>query len=368
MRAVAMKNGRLVVKDVSEPKLGPGQILVAPIATGVCGSDLSALEHTAEFLDASRRSEVSSFIFDPTRDLVFGHEFTSRVLDVGPGVDGYEPGDQLLNTPIVIDGAGVLHCVGYATDYPGALAERVVVQDFGQLKIPAGMSPYLPAVADPLCTGLNAVVRSAIQPPHGAVVTGCGAVGLGAVWELAQRGISPIVASDPSPIRRQTALQFGATDVIDPLSDDPVRAWRDIAAADARLFIYECSGKVGLLDTLIAQSPSFTKVFIAGLSMLPDTFSPVVGIFKNISIQFCYGPDSDGGYPFAETFQHIVDGTLPAEKLITGYAGYDAAEEVFARLRPAAPGDIDHMRILIVPDLEGGGIRTPDEYTPAPVS
>lgn len=53
MRAVVMRSGELIVDEVPEPVPGPGQRLVEPVAVGVCGSDLSALEHSHDFLQAS---------------------------------------------------------------------------------------------------------------------------------------------------------------------------------------------------------------------------------------------------------------------------------------------------------------------------
>jgi threonine dehydrogenase-like Zn-dependent dehydrogenase len=356
-----MKHGRLELKDVPEPSLGPGQLLVEPIAAGVCGGDLNALTLTDAFLDASLRSDMRTFVFDPDRDLVFGHEFTSRVVEVGPGVEDYAVGDTLLNLPIAVDAAGVAHCVGYATDYPGALAERVVVQAWGQLKVPAHASAVIPAMVDPLATGLNGVVRSKIEPPSGALVTGCGPVGMGAIWELARRGITPLVASDPSPARRALAAEFGAQVVLDPATDDPVAAWRDLAPAGTALYVYECAGKPGLLNALLASVPQFTRFTVIGACMTDDVLSPIIGIYKNVTIEFSMGAGPDTEYQFATTFAHIVEGRLPAHRLVTGYAGLEGVDEVFATLRPGDYHAIDHMKILVRHDLDGPGIRTPAE-------
>ena len=121
MRAVAMRRGRLELKDIPEPPMSDEHLMVEPLAAGVCGGDLNALEHADEFLFASRASGTPLFVFDPDADLVFGHEFTGRVVEVGANVEGYAPGDQLLVSPAVVGPDGVVHCVGYATDYPGAL-------------------------------------------------------------------------------------------------------------------------------------------------------------------------------------------------------------------------------------------------------
>ena len=113
-----MRRGRLDLTDVPEPAMSDDHLLLEPISAGVCGGDLNALEHTEAFLHASRASGTPLFLFDPDRELVFGHEFTARVADVGAHVDGYAPGDVLLVSPAVVDPEGVVHCVGYASDYP----------------------------------------------------------------------------------------------------------------------------------------------------------------------------------------------------------------------------------------------------------
>jgi threonine dehydrogenase-like Zn-dependent dehydrogenase len=360
VRAVTMLRGRLELKDVPEPPMSDDHLLVEPLSAGVCGGDLNALEQADDFLHASRASGTPLFLFDPDRDLVFGHEFTARVAEVGANVDGYRPGDVLLVSPAVVDPAGVVHCVGYASDYPGALAERVVVSPYGHVKIPDGVSAIEAAIVDPVATGLNGVWRSKIEPPAGAIVTGCGPVGLGAVAALAERGIHPIVASDPSAARRKIAADFGAHVVVDPAENDPVGAWRDLADPTQRLFVYEASGKPGVLDSLLYTVPSYTRITVVGACMVDDPIRPIVGIYKNVTIEFSFGMGPDGDeYPFEATFQRIADGRIDASRLITGYAGLEGVEEVFAHLRPGNYRDIEHMKILIRHDIDGPGIHPP---------
>jgi len=91
--------------------------------------------------------------------------------------------------------------------------------------------------------------------------------------------------------------------------------------------------------------------------MTDDLISPIIGIYRNITIEFCMGPGPDTPYQFPQTFEHIVAGRLPAERLVTGWAGLEGVEEVFDALRPGNYADIDHMKILIRHDLDGPGIR-----------
>src|SRR5829696_1906758 len=95
MRAVTMLHGRLELKEIPEPPMTDDHLLVEPLAAGVCGGDLNAMEHADEFLHASRASGTPLFLFDPDRDLVFGHEFTARIAEVGANVEGYSSGDLI---------------------------------------------------------------------------------------------------------------------------------------------------------------------------------------------------------------------------------------------------------------------------------
>src|SRR3954447_22177963 len=104
MRALVLRNGNLVVDEVQEPRPGPGHVLLETVACGICGSDLHCRHHAASFVAAARRSGLPIFDFDPTRDLVMGHELSGRVVACGEGVDDLAPGTLVAAHPIVMDG------------------------------------------------------------------------------------------------------------------------------------------------------------------------------------------------------------------------------------------------------------------------
>lgn len=363
MRAAVMQSGSIFTTDLPEPRPAAGQLLVEPIAVGVCGSDLSAWQHTDDFLAAHEETGALGEVFDPDRPLVMGHEFTARVVALGKDVENYAVGDELVVLPGVTASDGRVHTVGYANDYPGGLAERSVVWAYGHLKIPEGVSPILAAVTEPLATGVNGVLRSGVQPADGAVVTGTGPVGLGAVIELSARDVTPIVASDPSARRRELALAYGAHFAVDPLQDDPIEVWRKNTPSGQRLHIIDASGARGLLASLMASAPPHTRISVIGAGMRAEELRPVVGVLKNTSIEFVGGPGfGETEYrAFARTFDHLRNGRFEPALMVTGYAGLDATAEVFAALRPATPSAIDHVKILIRHDLPGSTILGPQE-------
>src|SRR4051812_7290819 len=77
VRAAVARRGALVVEEVPDPVPGPGDVLVAVKACGICGSDLHALHYADELVAITREMGVP-IAFDPSRDFIMGHEFTAE--------------------------------------------------------------------------------------------------------------------------------------------------------------------------------------------------------------------------------------------------------------------------------------------------
>lgn len=363
MKAVTYKQGQFEVKELPELHPNQDQLLVEPLAIGICGSDLSAVEHTEDFLESVTKAGSVGQAFDPTKDLVLGHEFTAKVIEVGENVTEYAPGDLLVILPWVIGDNGVPYTVGYSNDYPGGLSERVLVGNGGHYKIPDGVNPYHAAVTEPLATGYNSVLRAEIDPKGGAIITGAGTVGLGAVIALATRGIHPIVVSDPSETRRDIALKYGAHAVVNPMEQNPVDVYSEMADASQRLYVFEASGVKNLINSMIDSVPHYTKFLIVGASMADNTIKPTSLINKNITLEFITGPGyGETSYTaLGETFKDMKDGKFDPSQIVTSYTGFEGVGKAFAALRPGGDKKIDQVKILILPHLQGDKFYTSEE-------
>lgn len=352
MRATVMREGKLVVDEIPDPVAGPGQVLVETLACGICGSDLSAFAHTDDFLQASIDSGTDAFIFDPCADLVFGHEFCARVVSAGPDTPGVVEGQIVVALPWALEASGTLRTVGYSNTFPGGYGERMVLQAMALEPVPDHVPPSVAALTEPLAVGFGNVARSGIDAGGSAVVVGCGPIGLGVVAGLAERGVAPIVASDPSPRRRAAAAQLGAHRVVDPGQQDPVEVWRSETEAGRQLTVFNCVAKKGLLNELLYAVPPRTKIMQIGSLMVDDTIRPVVGIYKDVVIEMCMV------YPheeYAKTLQRIANGTVDAAALITGEVGLGGISAAFDAL--GQPDE--HIKILVRPDLDADRIQPP---------
>src|SRR5262245_23723993 len=94
MRAAVAVDGGLVVRTVDDPVPAEGQVLVASLANGICGSDLSAIDATRAGGAGNSRTGDSGRGHDTTKGggagafpVIPGHEFCAEVVDHGPAAD-----------------------------------------------------------------------------------------------------------------------------------------------------------------------------------------------------------------------------------------------------------------------------------------
>lgn len=296
MRAVVARRGALVCDEIPELEPGPGQVLVKTLCCGICGSDLHALHHLDRMVDMGRRAGGGlTGGLDPSRDVVFGHEFCAEILDFGPGsAKPLKAGTRVVAMPVMMGPAGPA-TIGYSTDYPGGYAERMLLAEAMLLAIPNGLSDQQAAMTEPFAVGAHAVARAALEEPGAALVVGCGPVGLAVIASLKARGYGPVIAADFSPARRRMAERLGADIIVDPALESPHDRWRDVGVWTTgldqtlarmggqtvkRAIIFECVGVPGMLQTLIEAAPAGSQIIVAGVCMDPDVVEPFLAIVK----------------------------------------------------------------------------------------
>jgi threonine dehydrogenase-like Zn-dependent dehydrogenase len=135
---------------------------------------------------------------DLSRDIIMGHEFCGEVLEMGPDTVGPAPGRSSCRSPSSCRPAGV-HQLAYNNDFPGGFAEYMLLAAPLMLEVPNGLDARRAALTEPLAVGLHAVAKSGATPADGAVVVGCGPVGLAVIAGLRLAGVETIVAADLSP-------------------------------------------------------------------------------------------------------------------------------------------------------------------------
>src|SRR2546430_5264484 len=174
-----------VREDVTTTEVGPRELRLRVKATGVCHSDLSAMDGTLPALAPG----------------VIGHEGAGEIVETGSQVDHLAPGDHVIvtfvppcgNCPNCLRGQPhlcAIHAIaaftsprfsvagtpafGYAG--LGTFAEELVVPADGAVKIPDDVPFEIAAlVACGVMTGVGAVINTArVEPGSSVLVIGCG--------------------------------------------------------------------------------------------------------------------------------------------------------------------------------------------------
>jgi threonine dehydrogenase-like Zn-dependent dehydrogenase len=347
MRAAVMRDWQLRVDDIPEPTPGAGQVLTRVLACGICGSDLHLLVHgresrrlSDELNDGRPADPMAPIMFEADHDTVMGHEFCCEVVELGPGCENLKVGDVIVSMPVAFDTGG-LHALGFSNAYNGGYAELMVLNELLGIKVPADLPAHMAALTEPLAVGVHAVAKSRIAGGDSAVVLGCGPVGLACIAELRMRGIGPIVAADFSPKRRQLAEQLGADVVVDPREISAIEAWRKIDGVRP-LVIFEAVGVPGMIEQAMRMAPKDARILVVGACMQEDHFHPMLGIGRELNIQFALGYNP---VEFGDALTAIAEGRVDLSPWLTGSVGIDDVPQAFADLgNPEA-----HAKILVVP-------------------
>jgi threonine dehydrogenase-like Zn-dependent dehydrogenase len=232
----------------------------------------------------------------------------------------------------------------------------MVLSEMLLLEVPNGLSTRHAALTEPMAVGLHAVEKARLAPEDVPLVVGCGPVGLAVIAALKLKGAAPIVAADFSPARRALAEKLGADIVVDPAVGSPYKSWQEVAKPTGEVppmpfalgpvlrpaVFFECVGVPGVIDQMMKGAPRSTRIVVVGACMEPDLMHPILGINKELSLQFVLGYEP---HEFAATLFDIAAGRIAVEPLITGDVGVEGVASAFEELRQPEK----HAKILVEP-------------------
>lgn len=213
--ALLVETGKpLVLATIETPPLKPGQALVEIAFSGACGTQLMEVD--------GAKGE------DKWCPHCLGHEGSGTVIETGSAVTKVKVGDKVVLS--WIRGTGI-EAGGASYDWNGksvnaggvtTFQRHAVVSENRLTLVPPGMNmdvAILLGCAAP--TGMGAVVNVLnVKAGDSVAVFGTGGIGINAVMAAALAGGIPVIGIDLKASRRDLALAFGATHVIDPSQGD----------------------------------------------------------------------------------------------------------------------------------------------------
>ena len=179
--------------------------------------------------------------------------------------------------------------------YRGAFCQYKTVAADGLIRIPDSLPTRAAALAEPMAITLHALRLADVGPDDRVLVTGAGPVGLLLVAALRAEGISDITVSEPSPVRRQQALDVGATRVVTP--DDAGGATHGPARGRAVRGRFECSGHASAAEAALGQLDYAGTLVIVGTGFEPPRINQNRMIIFELEVIGTYNYNDEGFQP-----------------------------------------------------------------------
>ncbi|NLT73913.1 MAG: alcohol dehydrogenase catalytic domain-containing protein [Chloroflexi bacterium] len=223
VRVYGIEDYRL--ETVPVPRVGPGEVLVRVLASGICASDVKTFGGARVWGSA----EIDPYIVTPVTP---GHEFVGEVVALGEGAAeriGLQLGDRAISEQIVPCGQCRFCLRGQywmcqRHDIYGFIKDRAEGSWAEYMKFPAGALVHkvpreIPAnqaaLIEPMACAIHAVQRGEIELGDVVVIAGMGPIGLGMVSVARLKSPGLLIALDMKPHRLELARRFGADLAID---------------------------------------------------------------------------------------------------------------------------------------------------------
>ena len=162
-----------------------------------------------------------------------------------------------------------------------SFAEQAVVAEQACIKVPDEVPlDVVCLIGCGVMTGVGAAINTAqVEPGSSAVVIGCGGVGLNVIQGCVLAGASTIIGVDLLDNKLDYALQFGATQTINPSRDELVRSVRKLTGGRGADYAFEVIGLSQTVEQAYACTRQAGTTIVVGAGSRRDTVSIPMGTF-----------------------------------------------------------------------------------------
>ena len=334
MRALVISGaGRYALLDCDVPPAGPGDLLLAPLAVGLCATDLELLDGSMVYVREGRAR----------LPLVPGHEWVARVVDPGAPGSGFAVDDLVVgecslgcgDCPVCASGA-YHQCPSRQEtglmNRDGALAQQLRFPARSAHAVPPGVTVEDAVFAEPTAVALRAVLRSGAAPRSRVLVVGGGTLGWLAAAIFLDLLDADVAALEPDAGRLERLAGLGV---------------RAAGAGEVFETVLEASGSPGgvaaALDRL-SPGGSLVVIGLTGVESVAVDLDRVV-----VNDQMILGSlGSPGVWP--QALELLGRGRVRPSSLVTHRYPLEAVGDALATMRDRAPGT---GKVLVFPQEAG---------------
>jgi len=285
------------LEEILTPRIGPGELLVKVLASGICGSDVM------EWYRIKKAPRV------------LGHEIAGEIVEVGEGVVNYKIGNRVFVSHHVpcntchycLNGHHTVCDTLRTTNFdPGGFAEYIRVPkinvDRGTFILPEEISLEEGVFIEPLACVFRGQRLAKLKPGQSVFVIGSGISGVLHIALAKASGAGNVIASDIHPFRLNSAKRFGADEVLsaEEVSPEKIRKINrgqlvdlvivcagSLSAYKQGLVTVERGGTVlcfGLLQPGMDISFPFFDFWNDGITLLPTYGGAPTDIVQSIEL------------------------------------------------------------------------------------
>lgn len=249
----------MTLAEIDRPTPGPGEVLIAIRAVGICGSDIHGYAGTS-----GRR----------TPGMVMGHEFAGVVTAQGPGVSSPAVGTRVAVNPLMTCGECVdcqagheqlcrtRRTVGVNTGQNGAFSEFVTVPAHNAIPLADAITFAEATMAEPLAVGMRAVAVAEPEAGQPLLILGGGTIGLCTLLVARQRGADSVYVTDMAAHKLEMIARLGGHP-LDSRSADLLAMARQVTGGRGFARIIDAVAVTGTIkQALPALAPGATLVLV----------------------------------------------------------------------------------------------------------
>jgi threonine dehydrogenase-like Zn-dependent dehydrogenase len=320
--------GDMRLDDVAEPVCGPGHVLVEPLCVqpSVTEAQLAQGIPTLALGRIRRRLET-----EPPVQL-FGHEFCARVLETGPDVTRFQPGDRVAARAKLPCGECSLcrtersdlcrkgPVIGF--DLPGCFAERARLPAIALVKVDERISDSEAACLQSLSDSVAAVETAQLRMGDTVLILGQGSMGLECLQIARLCGAGLTITVDVREEACRISRELGADHALDGRTGDVVARVHELTDGNGADVVFECAGgspKQGLaghrtLTQAVDAVRSGGK--IVGVSWFGGPLHLDVDLFRERSLRYLF-PDVSTQAHLEHTVRLVASGRVRLGATIT---------------------------------------------------
>jgi threonine 3-dehydrogenase len=287
MRALVKTHAQkgIWMEQVPVPVIGANEVLVKLEKTAICGTDL----HIYKWDEWSQRTIKPG--------LVIGHEFVGRIVEIGPGVNGYTLGQRVSAEGHIVCGvcrncrAGRQHLCpntkGIGVNRNGAFAEYISVPASNLWPIPDQISSELAAFFDPYGNAAHCALEFDLIGED-VLITGAGPIGIIAAGIAKWVGARNVVVTDVNDYRLKLAADMGATRVVNVSKQSLREVMSDLHMEGFDVGM-EMSGQPGAFNDMLDAMYHGGKIALLGILPRGAGIDWDKVIFKGLVLHGIYG-------------------------------------------------------------------------------